>query len=169
MTLWRVKLVGMHYSVWVCLIFHILFISCGVRLLRGAVDQGLPISFCLTHQLCLPGFFWTCHLRLEANLYPELCEVPGGEEGLRGGELRGNSSVLYFLHPLPPSPTSKHLDHWLTFSPALKVLFRDWISFWVWLSSLFCFSLRMVRELLCCAGEVKTPGRRSQLLGGRSS
>lgn len=41
-TLWRVNLVGTRYSVWVCLIFQIMFILCGL---------GLPHQPCVCLQL----------------------------------------------------------------------------------------------------------------------
>lgn len=57
-----------------------------------------------------------------------------GRGGLVSGGALGRTFWFFFVFPTPHPP--KHLDHWLTFSSAPKVLRRDWVCVWVWLSSL---------------------------------
>lgn len=80
-----------------------------------------------------------------------------------GGGLKGGSGFLFSLSPHLP----RHLDRWLAFSPALRVLPRDWVCCLVWLSSVVF--PEDGKGTLHGERDVEAPGRRSQLLGCKAS
>lgn len=133
-TLWRVNLICTHYSVWVCLIFRILFISFGTNLPWGAMARACPPASCLRGQPRPAVLLWACHRRPEARLVPGALGSAGWGRG--GVQRRGPGEDILVCFPPPQPPPPRRLDHWLTFSPAPKVLRRHWVCILLWLSSL---------------------------------
>lgn len=71
----------------------------------GSCGPGLAYQFLPDSPALSPNLLLDLPPETIGKSVSRLCGVPGGEEvGLRGGELRGISSVLYFLHPLTPNP-----------------------------------------------------------------
>lgn len=104
----------------------------------GAVVRACPPASCPPGWLCPLALFRTCHLRPEARLVPRALGPASWGRGR--SEWRGAGEdilvCLCFLHSPPPRSPPRHLDHWLTFSSASKVLPRARVCVWVWLSSL---------------------------------
>lgn len=103
----------------------------------GSHGPGLPTSF-------LPA--WPAPSRSPpVGLPPETRGQAGPRSSWqcwvgRGGVQRrgpGEDILVSLCFPPPhPPPPPRRLDHWLTFSPAPKVLRRHWVCILVWLSSL---------------------------------